>query len=89
VKKHTHQTGRTGGKTKVETLNRARLDALGAMMQASHQLEEAENTLNKAQNLFLSCSRTLEKADGAFQACLERLAKTKPSKIPQKGGRHG
>jgi hypothetical protein len=83
------EMGRTSGITTVETLNRSRLDALGALMQAAHQLKDAENTLNTAQRLFLTRRSTFEKADSALQACLKRLANTKTSKITHKGGHHG
>jgi len=89
MKKQKKQTGRTSGRTKFETLNRRRLDALGAALQASHQLDAAENTLDAAQNLFLSRSRRLEKAHRAFRDCLERMGTAKTSKITKKGGHHG
>jgi len=60
---------------KLEKLNRARLDALGYMMQASHWLDEAAEgakaamtKLNKADKLLRRREAALEKADRAFLA---------------------
>ena len=67
---------------KLEKLNRARLDALGYMMQASHWLDEAAGsakaalaTLNKAEKLLRRREGALEKADRAFWAYAQRGAK--------------
>jgi hypothetical protein len=64
---------------KLERLNRARLDALGYMMQASHWLDEAANdakaslvTLANAQKLLRRRETTLEKADRALTAYLKK-----------------
>lgn len=60
---------------KLEKLNRARLDALGYMMQASHWLDDAAEgakaalaTLTKAEKLLRRREAALEKADRAFVA---------------------
>lgn len=87
-----NQTGRTGGRTTLETLNRARLDALGSAMQASHLLEAAKGELDQAQNLFLKSHSLWEKADKKFLAYLKREQAAHPGKkttMPNKGGRHG
>ena len=84
--------GRTGGKTTLETLNRARLDALGSAMQASHFLEAAEGELDQAQNLFLKSHSLWEKADAKFMAYLKREQAAHPEKkstMHNKGGRNG
>jgi ABC-type transporter Mla subunit MlaD len=60
---------------KLEKLNRARLDALGYMMQASHWLDEAAESakaavakLTQAEKLLRRREAALEKADRAFFA---------------------
>lgn len=60
---------------KLEKLNRARLDALGYMLQASHWLDEAAAdakaslaTLTNAEKLLRRREAALEKADRAFWA---------------------
>ena len=80
MKLHHKKTGRTGGKTTLETLNRARLDALGGVMQASHLLDAAEGELDQAQNLFLKRHSLWEKADAKFLAFLEREQAAHPAK---------
>ena len=80
MKLHHKKTGRTGGNTTLETLNRARLDALGSTMQASHLLEAAEGELDQAQNLFLKSHSLWEKADKKFLAYLKRQQAAHPAK---------
>jgi hypothetical protein len=67
---------------KLETLNRARLDALGYMLQASHWLDELvesarklDRSLTEAERLLRKRERALEKADRAFWAYAEKEAK--------------
>ncbi len=64
---------------KLEKLNRARLDALGYMMQASHWLDEATAdakaslaTLTNVEKLLRRREATLKKADRAFWAYAKR-----------------
>lgn len=59
---------------KLETLNRARLDALGAMLQASKACDAAEETMFAADKLFLKRERAWRKADRAFWDYLESEA---------------
>ena len=67
---------------KLEKLNRARLDALGYMLQASHWLKELvesarklDRSLTDAERLLRKRERALEKADKAFWAYAERKTK--------------
>lgn len=64
---------------KLETLNRARLDALGYMLQASHWLDEVtetarnvEQSLATAQRLVRKRETALQKADRAFWSYLAK-----------------
>ena len=60
---------------KLQTLNRARLDALGEMLQASHQCDKADEAVIAANRLFLKREKAWRKADRAFFAYVERVAR--------------
>jgi hypothetical protein len=60
---------------KLEILNRARLDALGEMLQASHQCDVADEEVIAANRLFLKREKAWRKADRAFFAYVERVAR--------------
>ena len=62
----------TTDNTKLEALNRAELDALGAMLQASHWFELANDAADKAAKVFLARERAWQKADRALQSHLRK-----------------
>jgi predicted transcriptional regulator len=57
---------------KLETLNRARLDALGEAMKASHECNAADAAVITANRQFLKRERAWIKADRAFWAYAQK-----------------
>lgn len=73
------ETGHKLADAKLETLNRARLYALCYMVQASHWLDEINETARQTEQARITAEKllrrrecTLEKADRAFWAYLEK-----------------
>lgn len=60
---------------KLETLNRARLDALGEMLKASHECDAADTAVIAASKQFLKRERAWRKADRAFWAYAQKGGK--------------